>query len=186
MKPSKLQGKLITWKDDRGFGFIKPSSSSQEIFIHISALPRGDRCPQVGDIIWYEKTTDASGKSRAIHASIQGLSTKKPTSSRTKQVSKRNFPALVSLGAMLAIGISAIYGRYSSFSSLQSPVKSDVSWAKLNCNIKGNIAISTGKKLYHLPDMEDYKSTVISQDKGEKWFCSESEAINSGWEKAPN
>ncbi|MDJ0509665.1 MAG: hypothetical protein QNJ64_10490 [Crocosphaera sp.] len=53
------------------------------------------------------------------------------------------------------------------------------------CNIKGNISISTGRKLYHVPGQQDYENTVITTEKGERWFCSEQEAINAGWRKAP-
>jgi hypothetical protein len=53
------------------------------------------------------------------------------------------------------------------------------------CVIKGNISISTGRKLYHLPGMKDYGSTIIDQVKGERWFCTEPEAIANGWSKAP-
>ncbi|NEQ53512.1 MAG: hypothetical protein F6K11_25810 [Leptolyngbya sp. SIO3F4] len=53
------------------------------------------------------------------------------------------------------------------------------------CFIKGNISYGTGNKLYHLPGMEDYESTVIDPAKGEKWFCTESDAISNGWQKAP-
>lgn len=52
------------------------------------------------------------------------------------------------------------------------------------CNIKGNISIDTGNKLYHLPGMKDYEITIISRT-GERWFCTESEAIANGWKKAP-
>ena len=55
---------------------------------------------------------------------------------------------------------------------------------KPGCNIKGNISIDTGNKLYHLPGMKDYEITIISRT-GERWFCTESEAIASGWKKAP-
>jgi len=54
-----------------------------------------------------------------------------------------------------------------------------------NCNIKGNISISTGNRLYHVAGMEDYEGTLIHLDKGERWFCSESEAIAAGWRRAP-
>ncbi len=57
--------------------------------------------------------------------------------------------------------------------------------SKLSCNIKGNISWNNDKKLYHLPGTEDYEITIISPEKGEKWFCTESEAIASGWKKAP-
>ncbi len=53
------------------------------------------------------------------------------------------------------------------------------------CNIKGNISVSTGKKLYHVPGQQDYEKTVITTEKGERWFCSEQEAIRAGWTKAP-
>lgn len=53
------------------------------------------------------------------------------------------------------------------------------------CNIKGNISVSSGRKLYHVPGQQDYERTVISTDKGERWFCSEEEAIKAGWTKAP-
>jgi hypothetical protein len=53
------------------------------------------------------------------------------------------------------------------------------------CNIKGNISWNNKQKLYHLPGMKDYKITKISPEKGERWFCTESDAIASGWQKAP-
>jgi|LakMenEpi03Aug12_release.lakeMendotaPanAssembly.Ray.scaffolds.fasta_scaffold134658_4 hypothetical protein len=54
-----------------------------------------------------------------------------------------------------------------------------------NCNIKGNISVSSGDRLYHVVGMEDYEGTIITPSKGEKWFCSESEAIAAGWRRAP-
>ncbi|MFM7191027.1 MAG: hypothetical protein ACKN9E_09880 [Microcystaceae cyanobacterium] len=57
---------------------------------------------------------------------------------------------------------------------------------KPECNIKGNISISNpANRFYHLPGMEDYESTNIDTSKGERWFCSESEAVSNGWKKAP-
>ncbi|WP_346290111.1 cold shock domain-containing protein [Sphaerothrix gracilis] len=50
MKPVLHKGKLTTWKDDRGFGFIKPEDGGKEVFLHISALTKAGRRPQVGDI----------------------------------------------------------------------------------------------------------------------------------------
>lgn len=51
------------------------------------------------------------------------------------------------------------------------------------CNIKGNIS---GEKIYHLPGCTSYEKTTIDESKGEKWFCSEKEAIDAGWRKAKN
>lgn len=56
---------------------------------------------------------------------------------------------------------------------------------KPGCDIKGNISWNNDKKLYHLPGMKDYEITEISPEKGERWFCTESEAIANGWKKVP-
>ena len=57
--------------------------------------------------------------------------------------------------------------------------------AKPGCVIKGNISVSTNRKLYHLPGMRNYEATIIDSTKGERWFCSEAEAQANGWIKAP-
>jgi micrococcal nuclease len=61
-----------------------------------------------------------------------------------------------------------------------SPV---VAKPKPACNIKGNIS-SSGEKIYHLPGDRYYDVTKISLSKGERWFCSESDAVNAGWRHA--
>ena len=52
------------------------------------------------------------------------------------------------------------------------------------CDIKGNISLTTGEKIYHMPGDEFYDSTVINLRKGERWFCTEDEAIANGWRKS--
>ncbi|MGL5941100.1 MAG: cold shock domain-containing protein [Waterburya sp.] len=73
MKPVLHSGQLIKWKDDRGFGFIKPNDGGKEVFLHISALEKTNRRPQVGDTILYERVVEADGKIRATNALIQGI-----------------------------------------------------------------------------------------------------------------
>ena len=51
------------------------------------------------------------------------------------------------------------------------------------CVIKGNIN-SEGEKIYHLPGMAYYNKTVIDPSKGERWFCTEQEAVANGWRKS--
>lgn len=53
-----------------------------------------------------------------------------------------------------------------------------------SCSIKGNI--SSGGKIYHLPGCGSYDKTSIDESAGERWFCSEQEAIAAGWRKAKN
>lgn len=53
------------------------------------------------------------------------------------------------------------------------------------CTIKGNIS-SKKEKIYHLPGCGSYEKTVIDESAGERWFCSEQEAVEAGWRKARN
>jgi hypothetical protein len=52
------------------------------------------------------------------------------------------------------------------------------------CDIKGNISINTGERIYHVPGQEHYWETKISPQYGERWFCSEAEARAAGWRRA--
>jgi len=69
-----VKGVLKTWKEDRGFGFIKPDDGGKDIFIHISALKGVSRRPKTGDVIYYQITKNNRGKYKAINAQIEGLS----------------------------------------------------------------------------------------------------------------
>ena len=53
-----------------------------------------------------------------------------------------------------------------------------VSHSAAGCAIKGNIS-SSGEYIYHLPDGQYYERTKINAAKGERWFCTEAEAIAS-------
>jgi len=50
------------------------------------------------------------------------------------------------------------------------------------CPIKGNI--SRRGQIYHTPWSRSYERTKISPERGERWFCSEAEALKAGW-RAP-
>ena len=51
------------------------------------------------------------------------------------------------------------------------------------CLIKGNIA-SDGERIYHVPGQQFYDVTKISTAKGERWFCTEREAVAAGWRRS--
>lgn len=51
------------------------------------------------------------------------------------------------------------------------------------CIIKGNIS-ADGERIYHLPGQKFYSVTKITEAKGERWFCSEAEAVAAGWRRS--
>lgn len=50
-----------------------------------------------------------------------------------------------------------------------------------DCVIKGNVSTRSGERIYHVPGGQYYDRTRISPAKGERWFCTEQEAMAAGW-----
>jgi hypothetical protein len=52
------------------------------------------------------------------------------------------------------------------------------------CDIKGNISINSGERIYHVRGQRHYEETVIRLEYGERYFCSEQEARAAGWRRS--
>jgi len=50
--------------------------------------------------------------------------------------------------------------------------------------IKGNISKTSGEKIYHVPGGDFYDETVIDEAAGERWFCTEQQAMEAGWRRS--
>lgn len=50
------------------------------------------------------------------------------------------------------------------------------------CAIKGNV--SSKGRIYHVPWSAWYDKVKVDETRGERWFCSEDEAVNAGWRAA--
>lgn len=66
------KGKLATWNDEKGFGFIEPFDGGQRLFIHISAFARPARRPEAGRVVTYTISADEQGRPRAEKATMAG------------------------------------------------------------------------------------------------------------------
>jgi micrococcal nuclease len=78
-------------------------------------------------------------------------------------------------------GKCQFFGETSS-SSIPTPATNNDS---SNCTIKGNIS-SSGEKIFHVSGCGSYSKTVIDTSSGERYFCTEAEAVAAGWRKAKN
>lgn len=92
-------------------------------------------------------------------------------------------PVVVMLFAFVVGAAGAIIlGRDMSLSTLRDR---GVAWGLVpGCNIKGNINVDTGERIYHLPGQDSYAETRIRPRHGERWFCTEEEAKLAGWRQA--
>lgn len=91
MKPVWHKGKLTTWKDDKGFGFIRSNDGSQDVFLHITALKETNHRPQVGDVICYQLRVDKDGRIHACNASIEGVVSKPMPITSSSTIKKETF-----------------------------------------------------------------------------------------------
>lgn len=108
-----IRGILKTWKEDRGFGFIKPDNGGKDIFIHISALKGMSRRPLTGDVILYQVARDNRGKYKAINAQIEDTSLKNVQENLpTTGNSKKGFFAVAAGVLFFIITAGFIYTRW--------------------------------------------------------------------------
>jgi cold shock CspA family protein len=56
------QGKITSWKDEQGFGFITPNAGGKQVFVHINAFSSRQRRPDLNEIVTYQLNTDAKGR----------------------------------------------------------------------------------------------------------------------------
>ena len=68
----RYQGRITTWKDDKGFGFITPVGGRSQVFVHIKSFANRQRRPVGNEIVIYELNTDAKGRPQARRVTFLG------------------------------------------------------------------------------------------------------------------
>jgi len=95
----RFQGKIESWNDERGFGFVVQNASGKKAFVHISALTDRRRRPVVGALVTYEVVDDKHGP-KAVDVRYVG---------RNEKRERNAGPAMASIAlgviAVLAAGI---------------------------------------------------------------------------------
>lgn len=98
----KMHGKLIKWKDDRGFGFILCEHNQQEVFVHISSFPANTPRPKVGELLGFEIETTTDGKTRAVNIR-RAASVNSETQAAKIKLSKTPGKTTKSISALIAL-----------------------------------------------------------------------------------
>ena len=76
----RLQGRIIEWNDERGFGFVVQNGASARTFLHVSAFRKRVDRPFLGSLITYEIRQDEKGRPRAATAELVGTKTSRKSS----------------------------------------------------------------------------------------------------------
>lgn len=90
------------------------------------------------------------------------------------KLSRRRLRGLAPAIGLAIIGSAYLWENRTQLTAAVSP----------SCNIKGNVSMNSGQRIYHLPGQLDYDATIIRSRDGERWFCSAEEAERAGWRRA--
>lgn len=69
----RTQGRITGWKDEQGYGFIKPDEGGEKIFFHITSFVKSrDRRPVDGEKVSFELGTDSEGRPQSLKILYNG------------------------------------------------------------------------------------------------------------------
>ena len=92
----EVHGTLVTWKSDKGFGFIRPDDGAKDVFVHVRDFGNISRSPKVGDLVKFQPLKGADGKVRAADVNIDGLS-RLPSTRKNKALFEASLECLLSV-----------------------------------------------------------------------------------------
>ena len=106
----RSKGKITTWNDDKGFGFITPLAGGKQVFIHIKAFSNRSRRPEINDVVTFALAKDKQGRPCAANATLAGDKLK------PKIAKQRNTKAILFASLFLgAVGVSVLTGHLPAF-----------------------------------------------------------------------
>jgi len=99
----QLQGKITSWNDEKGYGFITPGSRGNRIFVHINNLRNHHGQPVLDQRVTFILAKDRQGRTCAADVAFIGKQPKNPV------IRKRQKAALILIALFFtALGILTI------------------------------------------------------------------------------
>jgi len=96
----QAKGKISSWNDNKGFGFITPSTGGKQVFIHISAFKNRNLQPAINQSVSYTLSTDKQGRTCAAMACYVGK--KLPQKNRSQKSALPIFVITIFFGIVCA------------------------------------------------------------------------------------
>lgn len=102
----RYQGRITTWKDDKGFGFITPNSGGEQVFVHIRSFSNRQRRPEGNEIVTYELKVDGKGRAQASTVAFVG---ERPIASAPP--GRSNVPPIFAVCFLVFVAVAVLAGR---------------------------------------------------------------------------
>lgn len=109
----RLVGKLTSWNDEKGFGFITPSNSPQQLFVHISAFPRDEQRPSINEFLSYEAEVGKNGKPQAVRVQRLANSSSRKRTTKGKSVNVTSILLVAVVVVTVGFAARSYFSRYS-------------------------------------------------------------------------
>ena len=106
----RYQGKITTWKDDQGFGFITPNGGGKDVFIHFKSITNSRKRPTGNELVSYQVATDAKGRLNASEVHYVGDFKEKPVT-----IGKSAYPVYFALIFLTLMCLAAFLGTLPPF-----------------------------------------------------------------------
>ena len=101
----RIAGKIVAWKDDRGFGFIAPAVGGDDLFVHIRSFLNRSRRPVEQEVVTFEQSIGENGRPQAVKVAFDGEPVVAPRGI--------SIQILMACGFLLGLAALAIIGRLS-------------------------------------------------------------------------
>jgi len=100
----RKNGRISTWNDNRGFGFISPLDGGKRVFVHIKAFGNQTGRPEINQTVSYEMSRDHKGRPCAAQVTVEGSS-----STPIFSLGRRTLSIIGAVVFLAAVGIAALF-----------------------------------------------------------------------------
>ncbi|MFT6925230.1 MAG: uncharacterized membrane protein YsdA (DUF1294 family)/cold shock CspA family protein [Psychromonas sp.] len=106
----QLQGKILNWNDDKGFGFVEPNGGGERAFVHIKAFRPDARRPVNGEVILYELVRENKNRYKADNITFASDVKSSNKGNKTKNASPLGtvFVLVFCIGLLLSVFIGKL------------------------------------------------------------------------------